>query len=129
MAIRKGGRKRLGNRKREYTLMLRFNGTELEKVKAILQSYNHDYHKRGTVGPFLRKLVLNRETINDKRVPSSISKLSYQLNKIGTNINQLVKMVNYKNMRSPNSNLDLEMQKANLLIIELIESINAKDLR
>ncbi|MCM4167084.1 hypothetical protein KCTC52924_02660 [Arenibacter antarcticus] len=129
MTISKVGRKRLGERKREYSITLRFNSMELEKVKMLLESYDLDFRKRGTVGPFLRKLVLNRETINDKRVPSSISNLSYQLNKIGTNINQLVKMVNYKNMRSPNSNLDLEMQKANLLIIELIESINAKDLR
>ncbi|PXX27429.1 hypothetical protein [Arenibacter sp. ARW7G5Y1] len=34
----KGGRKRLGDRKREYAITLRFNGTELEIVKTILQS-------------------------------------------------------------------------------------------
>ncbi|GGW49933.1 hypothetical protein GCM10007383_37290 [Arenibacter certesii] len=107
--------------------MLRFNGTELEKVKAILQSYNLDYHKRGTVGPFLRKLILNRKTIKENRIPESISNLNYQLNKIGTNINQLVKVANYKNMRSPNSNLEQEMQKANELMLELIETINTKD--
>ena len=124
MAFNKGGRKRLGNRKREHAITLRFNETELEKVKAILQSYNLDFRKRGTVGPFLRKLILNRETIKEKRVPDEISNLSYQLNKIGSNINQLVKVANYKNMRSPNSNLEREMEKASELMLELIETIN-----
>ena len=117
----------MGDRKREHAITLRFNGRELEKVKAILQSYNLDFRKRGTVGPFLRKLILNRETIKGKRIPDSISNLSYQLNKIGTNINQLVKVANYKNRRSPNANLDGEMQKANELMLELMETINTKD--
>ena len=124
MAINKGGRKRLGDRRREHTITLRFNGRELEKVKAILQSYNLDFRKRGTVGPFLRKFILNKETIKEKRIPDSISNLSYQLNKIGSNINQLVKVANYKNMRSPNSNLEREMEKASELMLELIETIN-----
>jgi hypothetical protein len=124
MAINKGGRKRLGDRKREHAITLRFNGREFEKVKTILQSYNLDFAKRGTVGPFLRKLILNRETIKEKRVPDDISNLNYQLNKIGANINQLVKVANYKNMRSPNSNLEREMEKASELMLELIETIN-----
>ncbi|MDL5511973.1 plasmid mobilization relaxosome protein MobC [Arenibacter sp. M-2] len=124
MAINKGGRKRLGDRKREHTITLRFNGRELEKVKTILQSYNLDFRKRGTVGPFLRKFILNRETIKEKRIPDSISNLNYQLNKIGSNINQLVKVANYKNMRSPNANLEREIEKANELMLELIETIN-----
>ena len=124
MAINKGGRKRLGDRRREHTITLRFNGRELEKVKAILQSYNLDFRKRGTVGPFLRKFILNRETIKEKRIPDSISNLNYQLNKIGSNINQLVKVANYKNMRSPNANLEREIEKANELMLELIETIN-----
>ncbi|SDM49649.1 hypothetical protein, partial [Kriegella aquimaris] len=61
--MNKGGRKRLGDKKRMHAITLRFNGTELEKVKTILQSYNLDFKKRGTVGPFLRKLILDRETI------------------------------------------------------------------
>jgi|GEM_PF-747367 len=127
MVGNKGGRKRLGDRKREHTITLRFNGRELEKVKAILQSYNLDFRKRGTIGPFLRKLILNRETIKRQRKPDSISNLSCQLNKIGTNINQLVKVANYKNMRSPNTNVDGEMQKASELMLELMETINTKD--
>lgn len=121
MAINKGGRKRLGDKKREHTITLRFNGMELEKIKTILQSYNLDFGKRGTVGPFLRKLILNRKTTKEKQIPDDISNLSYQINKIGTNINQLVKVANYKNMRSPNSNLEREVQKASELMLELIE--------
>ena len=127
MVGNKGGRKQLGDRKREHSITLRFNGRELEKVKAILQSYNLDFRKRGTIGPFLRKLILNRETIKRQRKPDSISNLSCQLNKIGTNINQLVKVANYKNMRSPNTNVDGEMQKASELMLELMETINTKD--
>lgn len=127
MAVNKGGRKRLGDRKRMHAITLRFNGTELEKVKTILQSYNLDFGKRGTVGPFLRKLILNGKTTKEKRIPDGISNLSYQINKIGTNINQLVKVANYKNMRSPNSNLEREVQKASELMLELIETMNAKN--
>jgi len=126
MAINKGGRKRLWDRKREHAITLRFNGTELEKVRTILQSYNLDFRKRGTVGPFLRKLILNGKTTKEKRIPDSISNLSYQINKIGTNINQLVKAANYKNMCSPNSNLEREMKKTSELMIELIEIMNSK---
>lgn len=127
MASNKGGRKRLGDKKRMYAITLHFNGTELEKIKIILQSYNLDFGKRGTVGPFLRKLILNRKTTKEKRIPDGISNLSYQINKIGNNINQLVKVANYKNMRSPNSNLEREVQKASELMLELIETINAKN--
>jgi hypothetical protein len=126
MASSKGGRKRLGERKREHAITLRFNKTELEKVKTILQSYNLDFGKRGTVGPFLRKLILNRESIKEKRIPDGISNLSYQINRIGNNINQLVKVANYKKMRSPNSNLELEINKASKLIQELIEMMNTE---
>ncbi|MDB4292614.1 hypothetical protein N9954_04350 [Maribacter sp.] len=127
MASNKGGRKRLGDKKREHAITLRFNGTELKKVKSILQSYNLDFGKRGTVGPFLRKLILNKETVKEKRIPDGISNLSYQINKIGTNINQLVKVVNYKNMRSPNSNLEQEIRRASELMLKLIETINTKN--
>lgn len=128
MAINKGGRKRLGDKKREHAITVRFNGTELKKVKTILQSYNLDFSKRGTVGPFIRKLILNRETIKEKRIPDGISNLSYQINKIGTNINQLVKVANYKNMRSPNANLEREIRRASELMLKLIDTINAKSL-
>ena len=123
MTTNKGGRKRLGDRKRVHAITLRFNTTELEKVRAILKSYNFDFNNRGTVGPFLRKLILNKETIKEKRIPDGISNLRYQLNRIGTNINQLVKVANYKNMRSPNSNLEREIEKANELMYELVRTL------
>ena len=47
--------------------MLRFNDQELEKVQTILQSYNLDFGKKGTVDPFLRKLILNKETVREKQ--------------------------------------------------------------
>ncbi len=125
MAVNKGGRKRLGNKKREHTISLRFNAQELEKVKAMLQSYNLDFRKRGTVGPFLRKLILNKETAKEKRLPDGISNLRYQLNRIGTNINQLVKVANYKNRRSPNSGLEIEIKKANELMLELVAMLKS----
>ena len=127
MGINKGGRKRLGKRKREHAITLRFNGAELEIVRTILRSYNLDFGKRGTVGPFLRKLILNKETVKNKRIPDGISNLSYQINRIGTNINQLVKVANYKNMHSPNANLEKEIEKAGQLMLELIETINTKN--
>ena len=117
----------MGYRKREHAITLRFNGTELEKVRDILQSYNLDFDKRGTVGPFLRKLVLNGKTTKEKSIPDGISNLSYQMNRIGTNINQLVKVANYKNMRSPNSDLEREIKKTGELMLQLIRAINDKN--
>ena len=126
MASNKGGRKRLGDKKRMHAITLHFNSTELKKVKTILQSYNLDFSKRGTVGPFLRKLILNGKTTKEKQIPDGFSNLSYQINKIGTNINQLVKVANYKNMRSPNSNLEQEIKRASQLMLELIAIMNSK---
>ncbi|KKK94097.1 hypothetical protein LCGC14_2686270, partial [marine sediment metagenome] len=80
----------MGDRKREHRIMLRFNSTELEQIKGILKSYDLDYDRRGVVGPFLRRTILNRETVEEKKLPEMSANLIYQINKIGTNINQLV---------------------------------------
>lgn len=128
MAIGNIGRKRLGDSKRKHAITLRFNTQELEKVKALLRSYHVDFHKRGAVGPFLRKLILNKEVEKVGGLPDSSPKIGYQLNKIGTNINQLVKVAHYKNKRSPNANLMREMRKANELIATLNTIINNKNL-
>ena len=120
MAIGNIGRKRLGESKRMHAITLRFNTEELEKVKALLRSYQVDFHKRGTVGPFLRSLILNKEVAPIECLPTSTPKVGYQLNKIGANINQLVKVAHYKNRRSPNASLVNEMKRAN----ELVHTLN-----
>ncbi|SHI95736.1 mobilisation protein (MobC) [Arenibacter nanhaiticus] len=114
------GRKRLGESKRVHAITLRFNTEELEKVKALLRSYQVDFHKRGTVGPFLRSLILNKEVEKTAGLPLSKPIVNYQLNKIGTNLNQLVKVAHYKNRRSPNASLVNEMKRAN----ELVHTLN-----
>ncbi|WP_026808547.1 plasmid mobilization relaxosome protein MobC [Arenibacter latericius] len=124
MATGNIGRKRLGESKRKHAITLRFNTEELEKVQALLRSYQVDFHKRGTVGPFLRSLILNKEVMNVECLPASTPKVGYQLNKIGTNINQLVKVAHYKNRRSPNASLVREMEKANSLVATLNTIIN-----
>lgn len=129
MATGNIGRKRLGESKRKHAITLRFNAEELEKVKALLRSYQVDFHKRGTVGPFLRTLILNKEVMNVECLPTSSPKVGYQLNKIGTNINQLVKVAHYKNKRSPNASLVREMQKANELVATLNTIINNTNLQ
>ncbi len=126
MAINKGGRKRLGNNKRSHAITLRFNNTELQKVRDILNAYNLDFDTRGTVGPFLRKLILNKQTVKGDTLPDGLSILTYQINKIGTNINQMVKVAHYKNMRSPNARLDQELQRANELMQRLFALLSKK---
>ncbi len=122
------GRKRLGESKRKHAITLRFNTEELEKVKALLQSYQVDFQTRGTVGPFLRSLILNKEVEKTEGQPVSMPKVNYQLNKIGTNLNQLVKVAHYKNRRSPNASLVREMEKANNLVATLNTIINNTNL-
>ena len=120
MGQKKRGRKRLGNRKRYHNVMLRFNDTEYDRLRAIAVSYNLDISERGTISPLLRRLVLRTESEEKDQLPNT-SNLAYHINKIGKNINQLVKLAHYKNLRSPNSSLTDEIKKTNGLLNELIE--------
>ncbi len=123
MKERKRGRKRLGNRKRYHNVMLRFNNMEYEKLGKICKSYHLDIAKRGTISPLLRRLVLNQETEEKDMLPDT-SNLAYHFNKIGNNINQLVKLAHHKSLRSPNSELQHEIRKTNELLSALLEIIN-----
>ncbi len=120
MEQKKRGRKRLGNRKRYHNVMLRFNDTEYNKLRTIVGSYNLDISQRGTISPLLRRLILNTESEEKNQLPNT-SNLAYHINKIGKNINQLVKLAHYKNRRSPNSSLTDEIKRTNGLLNELIE--------
>ena len=120
MEQRKRGRKRLGKMKRYHNVMLRFNDTEYERLRKICESYNLDISERGVISPLLRRLVLNREAEEKDRLPDT-SNLAYHINRIGNNINQLVKIAHHKNLRSPNSSLQIEIQKTNELLHNLIE--------
>ena len=122
MEHRKRGRKRLGNKKRYHNVMLRFNDTEYEKLKIITASYSLDISERGVISPLLRRLVLNGEAEEKDNLPNT-SNLAYHINKIGNNINQLVKLAHHKNQRSPNSSLRNEIQKVNALLNALIRII------
>ena len=126
MVRNKGGRKPLGKHKRTYTVNLRFNNREMESIRTLLESYNLDFKKRGVLGPFLRRLILQNKMVIDTQIPDSISNLTYQINKIGTNINQLVKVVNYKNLRSPNSKLKIEIRNSNELMGKIFKLLNSK---
>ncbi|WP_339706748.1 hypothetical protein [uncultured Kriegella sp.] len=120
MKQRKRGRKRLGKMKRYHNVMLRFNDTEYERLGKICESYNLDISERGTISPLLRRLVLQSESEEKDMLPDT-SNLAYHINKIGNNINQLVKIAHHKNLKSPNSSLQNEIKKANELLYSLIE--------
>jgi len=120
MEQRKRGRKKLGDRKRHHNVMLRFNDTEYDRLRTIAGSYDLDISQRGVISPLLRRLVLDKESEEKNRLPDT-SDLAYHINKIGNNINQLVKLAHYKSLRSPNSSLDHEMNKTNELLNVLIK--------
>lgn len=120
MEQKKRGRKQLGNGKRNYSVMLRFNSLEYEQLKTISESYNLDITERGVISPLLRRLVLDRDSEEKDRLPKT-NDLSYQMNKIGNNINQLVKLAHHKSLRSPNSTLEVEIKKTNALLSILIQ--------
>ncbi|AKA36010.1 plasmid mobilization protein [Flagellimonas lutaonensis] len=122
MKQRKRGRKRLGNKKRYHNVMLRFNDSEYAKLKVICESFNLDISKRGTISPLLRRLVLNQKADEKDRLPDT-SNLAYQINKIGNNINQLVKLAHHKNLRNPNLGLQDEIQRTNGFLLKLVEII------
>ncbi len=110
----------MGNKKRYHNVMLRFNDTEYDKLRLICESFDLDISERGTISPLLRRLVLQQEGEEKDMLPNT-SNLAYQINKIGNNINQLVKIAHHKNLRSPNSSLQNEIQKTNELLYALIE--------
>ncbi|WP_067030326.1 plasmid mobilization protein [Allomuricauda sp. CP2A] len=120
MEQQKRGRKRLGKMKRYHNIMLRFNDAEYDKLKKICESYNLDISERGVISPLLRRLVLQQKTEEKDRLPNT-SNLAYHINKIGNNINQLVKVAHHKNLRSPNSSLQNEIGKTNELLYALLE--------
>lgn len=120
MEQRKRGRKRLGNKKRYHNVMLRFNDTEYDKLRIICESYHLDISERGTISPLVRRLVLQQGAEEKDRLPDT-SDLAYHINKIGSNINQLVKIAHHKNLRRPNSSLQNEIQRTNELLHSLIE--------
>ena len=126
MAINKGGRKALGDKKRENRIMLRFNDTELLQIKEILKSYNLDATKRGVIGPFLRRLILNKESADNQKLPDLSTNLVFQINKIGVNINQLTAVARSKNLRSPSAKLDAEIEKSNELLAKIVALLNEK---
>ena len=100
--------------------MLRFNDTEYDRLRTIARSYDLDISQHGIISPLLRRLVLNSGLEEKDRLPDT-SDLAYHINRIGKNINQLVKLAHYKNLRSPNSSLENEIQKTTGLLYELIE--------
>ncbi len=126
MKSNKGGRKRLGDGKRFHEIKLRFNNEELLIVQDIIKSYNLDYERRGVVSPFLRRFILNRKAIRSKKLPEMSSNLIYQINKIGTNINQLTAVARAKSLRSPSAKLDTEIEKTNELLNRVIELLSIK---
>ena len=119
MEQRKRGRKRLGNKKRYHNVMLRFNDAEYEKLRIICESYHLDIYERGVISPLLRRLVLAKKAEEKDKLPNT-SNQAYHINKIGNNINQLVKIAHHKNLRSPNSSLENEIQKIHALLNALI---------
>ncbi len=110
----------MGNKKRYHNVMLRFNDTEYDKLKKICESYNLNILERGVISPLLRRLVLQQEADEKNMLPDT-SNLAYHINKIGNNINQLVKIAHHKNLRSPNNSLQNEIQRTNELLNTLIE--------
>jgi len=100
--------------------MLRFNDTEYDQLRLICESFDLDISERGTISPLLRRLVLQQETEEKDMLPN-ISNLAYHINKVGNNINQLVKIVHQKNLRSPNSSLKKEIQRTNELLHTLVK--------
>lgn len=123
---RKTGRKPLGENKRKHDIMLRFNDKELVMVKKILASYDLDFGKRGVTGPFLRRLILDKEVADGRKLPDLSANLVYQINKIGVNINQLTTVARSKNLGTPSAKLEAEIKKANDLLMQIMELLNEK---
>ena len=124
---RKTGRKPLGNKKRIHGIVLRFNDSELQMVKETMGTYNLDFTKRGVVAPFLRRLILDKQQAEDtKKLPGPSANLIYQINRIGTNINQLTATAHAKNLRSPSAKLDAEIEKTNTLLMLILELLSEK---
>lgn len=121
MERQKLGRKRLGEKKRQHNVMLRFNEKEYGYLEKLADSYDMDITRRGVLSPLLRRLLLGKQLGQNDRLPDT-SNLAHHVNKVGNNINQLVKLAHHKNLRSPNASLEPEIRKCNELMRTLIET-------
>ncbi|SRR5665811_360687 len=122
MEQQKMGRKRLGTEKRQHKVMLRFNQKEYKHLERLAGSYDMDITKRGVLSPLLRRLLLGNQLEEKNRLPDT-SNLAHHVNKVGNNINQLVKLAHHKNLRSPNASLEEEIRKSNELMRMLLELV------
>ena len=100
--------------------MLRFNQKEYKHLERLAESYDLDITKRGVLSPLLRRLLLDKQLGEKDRLPDT-SNLAHHVNKVGNNINQLVRLAHHKNMRSPNTSLEKEIRKSNELMEALLE--------
>lgn len=105
--------------------MLRFNEREYVELKAIGVSYGVDICERGRLAPLLRRLVLNNGAAEKDRLPDA-SDLSYQANRIGNNINQLVRLAHGKSKRFPGRSIIIEIERANVLLDQLVRLVIEK---
>ena len=120
MERQKMGRKRLGKKKRRHNVMLRFNEKEYGYLENLVRSYDMEITKRGVLSPLLRRLLLGKRLEEKDSLPDT-SNLAHHVNKVGNNINQLVKLAHHKNLRSPNASLENEIRKSNELMRTLLE--------
>ncbi len=122
MERQKIGRKQLGIKKRQHNVMLRFNQEEYKYLEKLAESYDMDITKRGVLSPLLRRLILGKQLKEEDRLPGT-SNLAHHVNRVGNNINQLVRLAHHKNLRSPNASLEVEIGKSNELMRSLLELV------
>jgi hypothetical protein len=121
-----GGRKQLGEDKRNFAFKVHMNQAEVELLRVLMKRFHLDMDNRGTVGPFLRKWIFQDVCLKEDRLPDSMTQMVYEINKIGTNINQLTKVIHYKDKRQPNASLNLEVQQIHGLLMEIWKLLNEK---
>ena len=94
---KKAGRPELKNKKRTNYIMVSLNDNEKEKFENLIKSNHLDPNKRGVKATFIRHKILNltqSEYYSEEKF--QFTKLIYELNKIGNNINQIAFVINKK---------------------------------
>ncbi|SEC65266.1 mobilisation protein (MobC) [Tenacibaculum sp. MAR_2009_124] len=110
--------------KRTIEYKIRFNEEENKLLNNLLDAYFIDKEKKGTIRPFIRQFLIQSSKGSNIYDQNMISKLVYEINKIGVNVNQVVRLMNQKNINKNNVNLEHDLKELNRIMHNMYLRVN-----
>ena len=124
----KGGRPPLKDEeKRTHNYKIRFNDFEHEKLISLLKSHDINPNNKRCVAPFIRNFILDisyNPSIEPNKTTDTFNKqsakIAYEINKIGGNINQLMRLIHQKSKSKNTINISDDVDNIAIKMNDLI---------